>query len=99
MGADHGMTIQRPTIAFPSIPVYTGPSVPTAYDSSWQLYTNLTPAQIDWFQAQPEWQSFIEWIALSSATATINAMVSEATISAALAAAQSKPPVIGPTPQ
>jgi hypothetical protein len=42
---------QKPTI-------YSGPAVPVAYDLGWQLFTNLTPDQIAWFQAQPEWATF-----------------------------------------
>lgn len=34
---------------------YNGPAVPVVYDPNWQLFTNLTQAQIAWFQAQPEW--------------------------------------------
>jgi hypothetical protein len=43
---------QKPT-------VYNGPVVPVAYDPDWQHFKNLTPAQIAWFQAQPEWAAFV----------------------------------------
>lgn len=49
---------------------YSGPAVPTAYDVNWQIYTNLTPDQIAWFQAQPEWANFVAWVALNPAQAT-----------------------------
>lgn len=51
--------------------IYAGPVVPTAYDQNWQYYTNLTPAQIAWFQAQPEWGDFKAYVALSPKTATV----------------------------
>lgn len=63
---------------------YSGPLVPVAYDANWQLFNNLTQDQIAWFQAQPQWQDFVSWVALSPVAATINAGVSAATISAAL---------------
>lgn len=40
-------------------PIYTGPDVPVSYDPNWQMFTNLTTDQIAWFQAQPEWKSFV----------------------------------------
>jgi hypothetical protein len=43
----------------PPIPLYTGPTVPSAYDAGWQRFTNLTQDQIAWFQAQPEWKAFV----------------------------------------
>lgn len=67
--------------------IYGGPDVPLVYDSNWQYFTNLTPAQIAWFQAQPEWRNFTSWVALSPAAATLNANVSPAEITAALSAA------------
>jgi hypothetical protein len=39
--------------------LYTGPDVPTAYDPDWQHFTSLTPDQIAWFQAQPEWATVV----------------------------------------
>lgn len=30
-------------------------AIPTAWDAGWQLYTDLSPAQIAAFQATPEW--------------------------------------------
>lgn len=77
----------------PSPPVnrtYSGPAIPAAYDPNWQLYNNLTADQIARFQAQPEWQNFVSWVALSPSTATVNADVTEATISAALGISKSK---------
>ncbi len=35
--------------------LYAGPTVPTAYDPKWQLFTNLTKDQIKAFQSFPEW--------------------------------------------
>lgn len=49
--------------------VYGGPAVPTAYDPNWQYFINLTPAQVAWFQSQPEWQNFLAYVSLSPATA------------------------------
>lgn len=71
----------------PKVTIYTGPAVPVAYDPNWQLFTNLKPEQVAWFQAQPEWADFVAWVALNPVTATINAQVSPAAISSALAAA------------
>ena len=34
---------------------YTGPTIPTAYDSNWQMFNNLTKAQVQWFQSQMQW--------------------------------------------
>lgn len=42
--------------------IYNGPAVPAAYDQNWQLFTNLTPAQVAWFQAQPEWAAKVTTI-------------------------------------
>lgn len=66
---------------------YSGPDVPTAYDPNWQFFNNLTFQQVEWFQAQPEWQNFTAWVALNPATATINANVAAATIDNALSVA------------
>lgn len=55
--------------------IYTGPDVPTVYDSGWQFYTNLTSAQIAWFQSQPEWQNFLAYVALSPSTSVAGAPV------------------------
>lgn len=52
------------------VTIYSGPTVPTAYDSNWQYFTNLTLDQIAWFQAQPEWAAFLAYVALSPKTAT-----------------------------
>ncbi len=46
-------------------------ALPNAYDSNWQLYTDLTPAQIAAFQAMPEWQNFLNYVALAPKTATV----------------------------
>lgn len=70
---------------------YLGPSVPVAYDAGWQLFTNLTPAQIAWFQAQPEWQNFLAYVAISPATAV--AAISVAAVNTALQAAGKTPAV------
>lgn len=32
--------------------------LPTAYDSTWQGYSNLTPAQQAWFRSQPQWLAY-----------------------------------------
>lgn len=63
---------------------YTGPLVPLAYDVNWQEYGNLSPAQIAWFQAQPEWQNFLTYIALDPANATIHASIGVAGVNAKL---------------
>lgn len=34
--------------------IYTGPTIPPAYDPRWPSFTNLTPAQIAVFQSFPE---------------------------------------------
>lgn len=75
------------TLPTPPNRTYSGPEIPTAYDPNWQIYNNLSPAQIAWFQAQPEWQNFLSYVALNPVTATINANVSTVTINNALAAA------------
>jgi hypothetical protein len=67
------------------VTIYSGPSVPIAYDPNWQFFTNLTPAQIAWFQAQPEWQNFLQYFALSPTTATAGVPV--AVVNTALQAA------------
>ena len=42
-------------VAVPPPPIiYTGPAVPTAYNSNWGRFKNLTAAQVAWFQSQPE---------------------------------------------
>lgn len=64
--------------------IYSGPEVPTAYDPNWQLFTNLTPNQIAWFQSQPEWGDFVSWVAAVGPDATTNSEVSAASITAAL---------------
>jgi hypothetical protein len=50
--------------------LYTGPTVPIAYDPAWQTYTNLTPAQIAAFQAFPQdllkYASSRRWLAETS---------------------------------
>lgn len=46
-------------------------AMPLAYDINWQRYTNLTADQIQWFQAQPEWQNFLTYVVLSPQTATV----------------------------
>lgn len=48
---------------------YSGPTVPQSYDPNWQFFSNLTKDQILWFQAQPEWQNFLAYVALSPKTA------------------------------
>lgn len=58
----------------PSPPInrtYIGPDVPVAYQDGWQYFNNLTADQIAWFQAQPEWQNFLSYVALSPQTATV----------------------------
>jgi hypothetical protein len=51
---------------------YNGPAEPTAYDSTWQIYTNLTAAQIAWFESQPadllNYASTRRWLAEISGT-------------------------------
>lgn len=64
-----GPSPQKPTI-------YSGPNTPTAFDPDWQRFTNLNADQIAWFQAQPEWQNFLAYVALSPATAEASASVS-----------------------
>lgn len=32
--------------------------LPTAYDPTWQGYSNLTPAQQAWFRSQPQWLTY-----------------------------------------
>lgn len=34
-------------------------AMPLSYDMRWQYFTNLTPDQIGWFKAQPEWATFM----------------------------------------
>lgn len=34
-------------------------AIPTVWDSNWQLYTDLSSAQIAAFQAMSEWQTFV----------------------------------------
>ena len=70
----------------PHVRIYTGPDIPTAYDPAWQYFTNLTSDQVSWFQAQPEWQNFLSYVAIDKSAATINANVSETTITTALSA-------------
>lgn len=54
-------------------PMYSGPEIPTAFDPNWQSFVNLTPDQIAWFQAQPEWRNFLASAELNpAATVTIN---------------------------
>lgn len=87
--------MSRPT-NIPFLPqkprVYSGPDTPAAYNEDWQYFTNLTPDQIAWFQAQPEWQNFLAYVALSPFTAT--AAVPVAVVNATLQAAGQ--PVIQP---
>lgn len=59
---------QKPTI-------YSGPLVPVSYDPDWQYFTNLTSDQIAWFQARPEWQNFLSYVALSPTIATVAAPI------------------------
>lgn len=33
-------------------------AIPTVWDAGWQLYTDLSPAQIAAFQAMPQWTAF-----------------------------------------
>lgn len=53
-------------------------ALPTSYDSTWQTYTNLTPAQVQWFYSQPQFLSgkylpTRRWHAeISGTTVTIN---------------------------
>lgn len=64
--------------------IYDGPAIPSVYDPTWQYFTNLTKDQIAWFQAQPEWQNFVSYVAAVGPEAMINANVSASTISAKL---------------
>lgn len=64
---------------------YAGPAVPAAYDDNWQYFTNLTPDQIAWFQAQPEWQNFLTFVALNPKAAAVGAP--QAVVNSALQAA------------
>lgn len=59
--------------------------MPLAYDVNWQYFTNLTSAQIEWFQAQPEWQNFLTYVTMSPTTATAATPI--ATVDSALQAA------------
>lgn len=59
---------QKPTI-------YSGPTIPLVYDIDWQHFTNLTKDQIAWFQAQPEWQDFLSYVALSPKAASAAAPI------------------------
>lgn len=80
----------QPITLFQSPPNSNGNdgAAPLAYDRGWQYFTNLTPEQVAWFQAQPEWQNFCAWVALDSPNATIHAEAPPmATINAALQAA------------
>lgn len=56
--------------------IYDGPEVPTAFDPNWQYFTNLTPNQIAWFQAQPEWNSFVAsyngWLNAANSLLSVN---------------------------
>ncbi len=72
-----------------SPPTYSGPAVPIAYDENWQKFVNLTPAQIAWFEAQPEWHNFLAYVALSPQTATVG--VPPAVVNAALQAVGNVP--------
>lgn len=69
------VNLRSPDQGPPPPPRYTGPTIPTAYDPNWQLFVNLTPAQIAWFQAQPEWQTFLTYVAQNPAQATIHAEI------------------------
>lgn len=74
----------------PQIPTtYFGPAMPTAYDVNWQYFTNLTKDQIAWFQAQPEWQNFLSYVALSPAAAIVAAPL--AVVNSALATSKLPP--------
>lgn len=73
-------------------------AMPLAYDRGWQHFTNLTPEQVAWFQAQPEWQNYISWVGLNPAQATIHANApDDATIQATLTAAKIAV-AVNPTP-
>lgn len=73
-------------------------AMPTVYNVKWQTFTDLTPAQVDWYRAQPEWQNFMAWVALDPPNATIHANAPDmATIIAALQAAN-QPIAVNPTP-
>lgn len=74
--------------------IYAGPNVPGAYDSNWQYFTNLKPAQIAWFQAQPEWQNFLAYVALSPKAAAVATPV--AVVNSALTAVGIAPMAIKP---
>ena len=50
--------------------IYTGPAVPATWDPDWQHFKNLTPAQIAWFQAQPQWAAFVATQPANPFTAT-----------------------------
>lgn len=62
-----------PGVAPPPPPaqIYTGPLVPVAYDDNWQHFINLTPEQIAWYEAQPEWQNFCSYVALVPEAASV----------------------------
>ncbi len=86
---------QKPGPSLGKPRIYSGPDVPTTYNPDWQYFKNLTPAQIGWFQAQPEWQNFLAYVALSPKTATVG--VPPAVVNSALQAA-GKPVSVTPLP-
>jgi hypothetical protein len=71
---------------------YAGPAVPTSYDPSWQLFVNLTPAQIAAFQAFPQdltkyvgirrWQTEIAGITLPTGVRLATDQTSQSKIAA-----------------
>lgn len=67
--------------------IYSGPDVPTVYDPKWQYFTNLTAAQIAWFQARPEWQNFVSYVSISPKTAMAATPVSVVSGALSVAAA------------
>lgn len=60
-------------------------AMPQVYDPDWQRYTDLSPTQVEWFRAQPEWANFLALVALSPKTAA--AGIPPAAVDAALAVA------------
>lgn len=43
-------------------------AMPTAYNFNWQYFTNLTPAQITWFESQPDWADFVAAVTANPTT-------------------------------
>lgn len=79
----------QPITLFQSPPNSNGNdgAAPLAYDAAWQYFTNLTPFQVAWFQAQPEWQNFLAYVALDPPNATMHAQIGVAGVNAKLQAA------------